>query len=176
MSDHQHITVLGTPNCQGCGLTVRALEKAGLTRGSDYVYRDVTSDPEAAALAKSLGYATAPVLIAGDKNWSGFRPDLLNDAIAAAVARKTTTHSVPGDELAATVAGPQATVDPARAPRAAKDEIAATIVGDIGYGRGLILKTAYLKANLETPAMVSDESRYAVEVATSQVRTMSGVR
>ena len=65
------ITVYSKPNCVQCGATYRALDKAGL------VYRtvDVALDVEALEQVRALGYAQAPVVVAGEDHWSGFRPD-----------------------------------------------------------------------------------------------------
>ena len=46
-------------------------------RGVEYRERNVADDPDALELAKSLGHSTSPVVIAGEQNWSGFRPDLI---------------------------------------------------------------------------------------------------
>ena len=74
------ITVYSKPNCVQCGATYRALDKAGL------VYRtvDVALDVEALEQVRALGYAQAPVVVAGEDHWSGFRPDKIK-ALAVAV-------------------------------------------------------------------------------------------
>jgi glutaredoxin-like protein NrdH len=43
---------------------------------------DLTEDDEAMAYVKSLGYASSPVVVAGDKHWSGFRPDMISSLAA----------------------------------------------------------------------------------------------
>ena len=65
------ITIYSKPNCVQCSATYRALDKAGL------VYRtvDVALDVEALEQVRALGYAQAPVVVAGEDHWSGFRPD-----------------------------------------------------------------------------------------------------
>ncbi|MFC2473935.1 MAG: glutaredoxin-like protein NrdH [Actinomyces sp.] len=76
------ITVYSKPNCVQCSATYRALDKAGL------VYRtvDVALDVEALEQVRTLGYAQAPVVVAGEDHWSGFRPDKIKAlAIAAEV-------------------------------------------------------------------------------------------
>lgn len=66
------VTLFTKPNCPGCHLTKKELEKAGIP----HEMRDVTADPEAHAFVTGLGYMAAPVVHAGDDNhWSGFRPD-----------------------------------------------------------------------------------------------------
>jgi glutaredoxin-like protein NrdH len=68
------ITVYSKPACPACRGTYRSLDKAGL----EYDVVDVTEDAEASALVSSLGYSQAPVVVADDEHWSGFRPDRIN--------------------------------------------------------------------------------------------------
>ncbi|GAA4834251.1 glutaredoxin-like protein NrdH [Luteimicrobium xylanilyticum] len=75
------ITVYSKPACVQCEATKRALDKKGL----EYDVVDVTEDPEALALVRELGYLQAPVVVADDTHWSGFRPDQIT-ALAAKVA------------------------------------------------------------------------------------------
>jgi glutaredoxin-like protein NrdH len=75
------ITVYSKPACVQCEATYRALDKKGL----EYDVVDVTQDPEALALVRELGYLQAPVVVAEDTHWSGFRPDQIS-ALAAKVA------------------------------------------------------------------------------------------
>lgn len=67
------VTVLSKPSCVQCTATYRAMD----SKGVQYQIRDMSEDPEALALAKELGYLQAPVVIAGEDHWSGFRPDLI---------------------------------------------------------------------------------------------------
>lgn len=76
------ITVYSKPNCVQCNATYRALDKAGL----DYATVDVTEDAQALAQVKALGYAQAPVVVAGEDHWSGFRPDKIKALVATAQA------------------------------------------------------------------------------------------
>ncbi|MDO4243630.1 MAG: glutaredoxin-like protein NrdH [Actinomyces sp.] len=73
------ITVYSKPNCVQCTATYRALDKAGLP----YATVDISLDVEALEQVRSLGYAQAPVVVAGDEHWSGFRPDKIK-ALASA--------------------------------------------------------------------------------------------
>ena len=75
------ITVYSTPSCVQCKATYRALDRKGLA----YEVVDVTADAQALETVRSLGYVQAPVVIAGDEHWSGFRPDRI-DALAARAA------------------------------------------------------------------------------------------
>jgi len=69
------VTVLSTESCGQCFATYRALDSKGI----EYKVRNMSEDPEAMSLAKELGYLRAPVVIAGEDHWSGFRPDLIQN-------------------------------------------------------------------------------------------------
>ena len=65
------ITIYSKPNCVQCTATYRAMDKAGLS----YETVDISLDAQALEQVKSLGYAQAPVVVAGEDHWAGFRPD-----------------------------------------------------------------------------------------------------
>lgn len=67
------ITVYSKPACVQCTATTRALEAKGI----DFDVVDLTEDDDAMERVTDLGYRQAPVVIAGDAHWSGFRPDLI---------------------------------------------------------------------------------------------------
>ena len=67
------ITIYSKPNCVQCTATYRAMDKAGLS----YETVDISLDAQALEQVKSLGYAQAPVVVAGEDHWSGFRPDTI---------------------------------------------------------------------------------------------------
>ena len=67
------ITVYSKPACVQCTATTRALEARGLA----YQLIDLTEDDEAMELVTSLGYRQAPVVVAGEAHWAGFRPDMI---------------------------------------------------------------------------------------------------
>ncbi|GAB3192036.1 glutaredoxin-like protein NrdH [Nesterenkonia suensis] len=67
------VVVYSKPQCVQCTATYRALDKAGIT----YEVVDIMQDDEAYAYVQSLGVMQAPVVVAGDEHWSGFRPDLI---------------------------------------------------------------------------------------------------
>jgi glutaredoxin-like protein NrdH len=69
------ITVYTRPACPQCRATLRALERAGL----DYETIDISTDAQARDFVMSLGHLQAPVVVAGDRHWSGFRPDHIDD-------------------------------------------------------------------------------------------------
>ena len=64
------IFVYSKPSCVQCTATYRALDKQGI----EYEVFDVSTDDEALATVKELGYLAAPVVVAGDDHWSGFQP------------------------------------------------------------------------------------------------------
>lgn len=74
------ITVYSKPMCVQCDATKRALTKQGL----DYTTVDLSEDASALDYVKSLGYAQAPVVIAGDQHWAGYRPDLIKQVAKTA--------------------------------------------------------------------------------------------
>jgi glutaredoxin-like protein NrdH len=65
------VTVYTKPGCVQCKATYSALDKEGI----EYTVIDLTEDPVAHAHVMSLGYLQAPVVVAGDQHWSGFRRD-----------------------------------------------------------------------------------------------------
>lgn len=75
------VTVYSKPACVQCSATYRALDQRGIA----YQSIDITQDPQALETVKSMGYLQAPVVVAGDDSWSGFRPDRIA-AIGAAAA------------------------------------------------------------------------------------------
>lgn len=74
------------PQCPQCDATKRSLAKHGIA----YELVDVTAGPAARDAVVALGYSQAPVVVAGDRHWSGFRPDRIreisNEAISASDA------------------------------------------------------------------------------------------
>ncbi|ADG79567.1 Glutaredoxin-like protein NrdH OS=Tsukamurella paurometabola (strain ATCC 8368 / DSM / CCUG 35730 / CIP 100753 / JCM 10117 / KCTC 9821 / NBRC 16120 / NCIMB 702349 / NCTC 13040) OX=521096 GN=Tpau_2971 PE=4 SV=1 [Tsukamurella paurometabola] len=73
------ITVYTKPACVQCNATYKALDKAGL----EYRLVDITEEPEARDYVMALGYLQAPVVVAGEDHWSGFRPDRIKALVAA---------------------------------------------------------------------------------------------
>lgn len=73
------VTVYTKPACVQCNATYKALQKQGI----EYDVVDITEVPEARDYVTGLGYLQAPVVVAGDNHWSGFRPDRIK-ALAAA--------------------------------------------------------------------------------------------
>lgn len=67
------IIVYSKPACVQCTATTRALDARGLS----YDVIDLTEDDQAMARVTALGYRQAPVVIAGESHWAGFRPDMI---------------------------------------------------------------------------------------------------
>ncbi|WP_068482694.1 glutaredoxin-like protein NrdH [Pseudoclavibacter helvolus] len=76
------IAVYSKPSCVQCTATYRALDKLGI----EYEIFDVSADEKALQTVKELGYMQAPVVIAGNDHWSGFRPDKIAGLVAAVAA------------------------------------------------------------------------------------------
>lgn len=68
------ITVYSKPACVQCTATTRALT----ARGIDYDLIDLTEDAAAMEMVTGLGYRQAPVVVAGEDHWAGFRPDMIS--------------------------------------------------------------------------------------------------
>lgn len=65
------IVIYSTPACVQCTATKREMDRKGLS----YDEVDLTKDEAAYNAVKDMGYRQAPVVVAGDDHWSGFRPD-----------------------------------------------------------------------------------------------------
>jgi len=63
------VTLYKTPNCQQCKATSRMFEKKGI------IFDEINLDqhPELLEQFKSIGHTQAPIVVAGNKSWSGFR-------------------------------------------------------------------------------------------------------
>ncbi|MBB3139040.1 glutaredoxin-like protein NrdH [Rhizobium pisi] len=68
------VTVYSKPACVQCTATYRALDRLGV----DYDIIDISQDAEALDRVRSLGYMQVPVVIAGERHWAGFRPDMIS--------------------------------------------------------------------------------------------------
>ncbi len=64
------ITIYSKPNCVQCNATYQALDRKSIS----YQIIDLTEDSQ----VRKLGYQQVPVVIAGDKHWAGFRPDMIS--------------------------------------------------------------------------------------------------
>ena len=70
------VVVYGRANCVQCTATGRKLKAMGVP----YAYRDV-DNPEnsrdAERVAARLGARQLPLVVAGEQEWAGYRPDLI---------------------------------------------------------------------------------------------------
>jgi len=67
------IVVYSKPACVQCTATTRALDAQGIA----YDLIDLTADAAALMRVQEMGYRQAPVVVAGDLHWAGFRPDMI---------------------------------------------------------------------------------------------------
>lgn len=67
------VTVYTLPSCVQCESTKKYLTNKNVA----FEVVDLSEDSAAMDMVKALGYQAAPVVIAGDDHWSGFRPDQL---------------------------------------------------------------------------------------------------
>ena len=72
------VTVYSKPACVQCDATYRALDKKGI----EYSVVDISTDARSLDRVRALGFLQAPVVVAGEESWAGFRPDRIT-ALAA---------------------------------------------------------------------------------------------
>ncbi len=72
------VTVYSLPACVQCESTKRYLKKNGV----EFEEIDLAEDNASMDYVKSLGHSSAPVVVYGAKNWSGFRMDKLSEIVA----------------------------------------------------------------------------------------------
>ena len=68
------VVVYTLPACVQCESTKKLLKKNDIA----FETVDLSQDETAMTMGKELGYSAAPVVVAGDKHWSGFRPDMIS--------------------------------------------------------------------------------------------------
>lgn len=74
----QMVTVYTLPACVQCDSTKRLLTRSEIA----YNEVDLSEDADALAMVREMGYTAAPVVVAGEDHWSGFRPDKLSTLAA----------------------------------------------------------------------------------------------
>lgn len=67
------VTIYTLPSCPQCDTTKRFLARQGV----EYTEVDLSENAEATEMIKQLGYVSAPVVMAGNTHWSGFRLEKL---------------------------------------------------------------------------------------------------
>ena len=74
------VTVYTTPSCAQCEMTKKTLTKGDIK----YEVVDLSLDAKAMEyVTQELGYAAAPVVVAGNRHWSGFRHGALQSLVQA---------------------------------------------------------------------------------------------
>ena len=69
------ITVYTKPICPQCKATLRKADQLGL----DVEVVDVATDPGQAERLRAEGFTAMPVVKTGDQQWTGYRPDRLQE-------------------------------------------------------------------------------------------------
>lgn len=72
------VTVYSKSHCVQCNATKRQLAKLGV----EYTEINLEQDAEALEKFKAAGFMQAPIVVAGEETWSGYRPDLLKKVAA----------------------------------------------------------------------------------------------
>ncbi|PTR30615.1 ribonucleoside-diphosphate reductase class Ib glutaredoxin subunit [Rhodococcus sp. OK519] len=75
------VTVYTKKPCVQCDATIRRLDKNGIE------YRLAEFDEAAIAWFKAEGHMQAPVVVAGDRVWSGYSPDRIDALMDVPVVR-----------------------------------------------------------------------------------------
>lgn len=86
------VTIYTTPDCVQCNQTKKVFDRKEIK----YETVDLSTDSSAMEMVKSLGYSQAPVVIAGDQHWSGFRMARIEDVIVLIEAERA--HQKANDE------------------------------------------------------------------------------
>ncbi|KAA6205651.1 MAG: glutaredoxin-like protein NrdH [Candidatus Tokpelaia sp.] len=68
------VTIYSKSSCMQCTATYRAFEKRGIA----FKIIDIAANSEAYSFITGLGYRQLPVVVAGEKHWAGFRPDIIS--------------------------------------------------------------------------------------------------
>ena len=72
------VTLYTLPSCVQCDATKRFMKRHLI----DYEEVQLQETPEAREMVKGMGYTAAPLVVAGERHWSGFRPDLIESLAA----------------------------------------------------------------------------------------------
>ena len=93
-ADEPELTVYTTPDCPGCQMTKRQLDKAGVA----YEAVDLSGRPDLVARFRSEGLLQAPIIETGDgQRTAGFNPDRIKAIVAAATPQQAHGTSGPSD-------------------------------------------------------------------------------
>lgn len=87
------LTVYTTPNCPGCKMTRRQLDKAGVA----YEAVDLSSRPDLVEQFRAEGLRQAPIIEMDGQRTAGFNPDRIKAIVAAATPQQAPGSSGPSD-------------------------------------------------------------------------------
>ena len=73
------VTIYTLPSCVQCDSTKRYLKREMI----EFVEVKLQDDPQAHEMVTSKGFTQAPIVMAGEEAWSGFRLDKLKELKAA---------------------------------------------------------------------------------------------
>ena len=90
-ADEPELTVYTTPNCPGCKMTRRELDKAGAA----YQEVDLTTRPDLVEQFRAEGLRSAPVVEFGDERIAGFNPAKIRAIAAQAMSPTPPTAPAP---------------------------------------------------------------------------------
>ena len=79
-----NITIYTKPDCVQCDQTKKYFDRNEIA----YETIDITQNPEAYEYVKSLGFSSAPVVVADGDSWAGFKLERIKNAIARAREKK----------------------------------------------------------------------------------------
>jgi glutaredoxin-like protein NrdH len=71
------VIVYSNPNCTACEQTKRFLT----VKGIQFESKMIQDSPEVFSLIEEKGYTSAPIVVAGNESWSGFRLEKLSTLI-----------------------------------------------------------------------------------------------
>lgn len=71
------VTVYTKPGCVACDATKRKMDDLGI----EYTPEDLMSSPAVLQKAREQGISSAPVVVAGDVMFGGYRPDMLRTLV-----------------------------------------------------------------------------------------------
>jgi glutaredoxin-like protein NrdH len=72
------VTVYTNPSCVQCDMTKKFLDKNEI----EYKVVDLSQDQKSLDMVLGLGFSAAPVVIAGESKWAGFKLDKLKLLVA----------------------------------------------------------------------------------------------
>lgn len=84
------VTVFTKPRCPQCDATKRQFTKLGIP----FETIDVSESPETLEQLQRAGFKQAPVVIAPDHSWTGYRPDLIRELAKSLAAKSVADHDV----------------------------------------------------------------------------------